>query len=1116
MNEQPQETAIENGHADRLRSEIAPPLFSNTSADQARQLQIWLDLPTPQERRRFLEVHCELLNERSEALLHDLCAQEPADVEQAKRRRETLLVLQDARKRGGTVEAVREASINLHGGFVLDLPPWLEEVEQRLTALLQEKNREQTAEERVTLLQEALEKSQEDVSLVSELLITLQRELADAWRKHPRTDRAQALEMAISLYKEVLRFYTTEHYPYQYAKVQAALGNAYRDRIVGERRENLERAIICYQETLRLYTLNDFPFEYGLVQNDLGITYWYRIAGERKENLEQAIICYQEVLCAWTFDAFPFYYAATQNNLALTYQNRIVGERKENVEQAITCYQEALRVHTLDGFPFDHALTLNNLGLAYGERVVGERCENLERAIVCYREALRVWTLGAFPFYYAEAQNNLGNTYIQRIAGEHQENLEQAIVCSQEALRVYTLDAFPLESRNVYLSLAETEAQREDWPAVHDAYTAALEAEDLLVILGAGTLGRDAILKEGRDAASRLGYTLHRLGRIDEAAVAIERGRARGLAEAMDLDAADPALITDEARRSRYTNARSALITAQADLHTPLSQEIDEDTRRRLDLERTTIYRQTKAAFDAQVRAIRAAHDPDDFLHLSLDTTTLLHAATQIGRGHVLVYLVATPWGGVAVAAFGEQDSSSAHLAALALPDLTEAFVNTLVETRLDEQLLGGFALAQRGEGFAQLCQQWEGETFLAKIHELQAACLTLQQPSTLVAAAQAAMACSPFAALTNQALASLDREDYTLLQSTFDTFFLQRELTHCLEQLSTIVLTPMMAWLQKQGVTSLTLLPCGQLATFPLTAVVLPDGRSVGETLPTSVAPSVRSLLQTASVRSPQAGIATLGDPLNNLEWSEAEALALATLARRATLPVEMHLKHRATRERLLAALDRCWMVSACCHGLFDAQNFLQSALLLAHNERVTMAEMLNHSADVRGLRLLLLSACQTAQLDLQGAHNEVHSIAAAMLQAGAQAVIAAQWAVDDKATYLLMVRFLQEWLPHREDEPPAAALARAQAWLRHVTNQELARWQSTLPTLSTLPATTRSSEQCTTHSWQRLAVRGRSARWKDDEAQFIVRYGAQREEPSTQPYADPYYWAGFQVLGW
>src|SRR5437762_10768152 len=109
-------------------------------------------------------------------------------------------------------------------------------------------------------------------------------------------------------------------------------------------------------------------------------------------------------------------------------------------------------------------------------------------------------------------------------------------------------------------------------------------------------------------------------------------------------------------------------------------------------------------------------------------------------------------------------------------------------------------------------------------------------------------------------------------------------------------------------------------------------------------------------------------------------------------------------------------------------------------------------------------------------------------------------------------------------EHEPPAAALARAQLWLRTVTNAELTAWHSTIPTpsktkqLTTTAFSAGQSEQDTIRktvtSWQRIPVRGRNARFAEDEAQLAVRIGAEEDTPSVCPYADPYYWAGFQII--
>ena len=51
--------------------------------------------------------------------------------------------------------------------------------------------------------------------------------------------------------------------------------------------------------------------------------------------------------------------------------------------------------------------------------------------------------------------------------------------------------------------------------------------------------------------------------------------------------------------------------------------------------------------------------------------------------------------------------------------------------------------------------------------------------------------------------------------------------------------------------------------------------------------------------------------------------------------------------------------------------------------------------------------------------------ALRAGMLQAGARAVMASLWSIDDKATYLFIIRFAQEWFPNLQTEPPAAALA-------------------------------------------------------------------------------------------
>ncbi|MEG5001520.1 CHAT domain-containing protein, partial [Microcoleus sp. B4-D4] len=148
-------------------------------------------------------------------------------------------------------------------------------------------------------------------------------------------------------------------------ETQNNLAAAYINRIRGEKAENLEMAISVYQKVLLVRTLEVFPQDWAETQNNLAAAYINRIRGEKAENLEMAIAGFQAALSVRTCEAFPQQWARTQSNLAGAYHNRIRGEKADNLEMAIATSQAALSVYTREAFPINHAGTLFNLGLAY-------------------------------------------------------------------------------------------------------------------------------------------------------------------------------------------------------------------------------------------------------------------------------------------------------------------------------------------------------------------------------------------------------------------------------------------------------------------------------------------------------------------------------------------------------------------------------------------------------------------------------------------------------------------------------------------------------------------------------------------------------------------------------
>lgn len=985
---------------------------------------------------------------------------------------------------------------------------------------------------------------------------SVQNNLGNVYQEHVGTELATYQEQAIACYTGALRVFTEQGFPTDWAMTEHNLGTIYTSRIQGDMTTNLEQAIASFTASLRVYTEESFPLDWAMAQNNLGVLYWGRWREGKAFNLEQALACFASALRVYTQTLSPTDWAMLQNNLGMVYVERVEGNRVENLEQALTCFTSALHVYTRQAFPQAWARTHNNLGLAYLQRLTGKRAENLKQADAHLRQALSIYKEAAFPYEWAVGQRNLGNVYAERLRGRRNTNRRQAIDCFTKALRVFTKERYPSEHRLTSLYLAEAFADQGMWQQARIAYASAREAEEMLLTLSGGTREQDAVLHEGRDAAVREAFALARLGQVEAAVLAVERGRARFLEAMRQVDNASPAQIRDPGRRERYELARTQLRDALAALHGPLLPVHSTNERQQMDLGRLNAFQQARHDFEAVIEEIRAADDPADFLRDRLDLATIYQASASCGTAHALLYLLATPWGGLALLARASNplEGTLDRSHALELPLLTSGLLESLVEVKLPDSgyIVGGLAHAQENSGWNALdAQGWAGETFAQKVRALHDACTEVS--STLALAAELITQSPALAPLTTRPLWQLDEQEREMLATTVNTTFLRLEIPRSLKQLAP-AFEPLMAWLQQEGVSRLTLIPCGLLAAFPLLALPVdiadtssrqkradeifdrPSHRTWGDCFVTGIAPSARSLHSSTQPAPERAEIYALGNPWrgthlpsrSDLPWGEAEALHLARLGGNRRHAV---VQQKATRRWFLGHVGLAAVFDAACHADFNRSDYLASSLHLADG-KVTLAEIFNQRADLRGLRLLILSACQTAIIDLRGAHDEVRSLAAGMLQAGAKAVIAAHWPVDDRATYLLVVRFAQEWFPNRAWEPPAEALARAQHWLRTITYHNLTTWEAAHPLPGGTPPAAGNSGLATVRSvGQRVddplidslistLQASATTRHLPAEARVILHATARRHVERLQgherPYADPYFWAGFQVNGW
>jgi CHAT domain-containing protein/tetratricopeptide (TPR) repeat protein len=939
-----------------------------------------------------------------------------------------------------------------------------------------------------------------------------QNNLGNAYLDRIHGDRAANIEQGIAAYQAALEVRTREAMPLDWAAVQTNLGSAHSDRIQGDRSENQERAISHFTAALEVVTHDTVPDLWAQTQHNIGTVYAVRMQGLTLDNIERALLCYEAALEVYTRESNPSAWAREVNALGDAFFRRISGDRAENVERAIAYYTQASDVYSRDAYPTDWALLQINLGRAYRERVHGDRSVNLDAALAYFQSAAEVYTRANYPLDWARVQVNLADLYVDRPAPGQAENKAQAISFYRAALEIYNRDASPAAYRATLLGLAEAEAHGGQWEEAAIDYASAIEAEDLLLALAAGPHARDAVTQGGREASGRAALVLTKLGRFEDAILAVERGRARGLSASLALQSSDPARISDPGRRERYVAARERLLLAQAALSQPWSDSLSEEERRQANLERLASYRAANDDFSTIVSEIQAVGDPEDFLRDSLNLSQIWQATQQGEVARSLIYMLATPWGGLALGALPAIATMgiSNRLAALELPDLTSDLVDALLQLELPERtgkIVGGFGHAQEGTGIRFLEYGWPGDTFAEKAAALHVACMAAGIESTLDAAVQEILA---YPAILSIAERPFGPAEYAQLGPTLAHSYLERELRRCLTRLREVAFKPLVGWLSEQGATGITIIPCGGLAAFPLLAVPISEDdapsewQTIGDAMPSSLAPSARSL-HTSQKDSGRAGVYALGDPRpthQELRWGEAEARTIVQLGGH---PEQVATLENATRPWLLDALHHAEIIDISCHGEFNMYDFLASRLLLANHEQLTLGDMLSGTADLHGLRLLILSACQTAILDLRGARDEVRSLAAGMLQAGAQAVVGALWPVDDKATYLLMVRFIQEWLPTMNNEPPAAALSRAQRWLRTVTNRELRQWEA---------ESIRTSDLGTERDL--VTVRGGGTRFGIAEAQERLIASAALQADDACPYADPIFWSAFTITGW
>jgi CHAT domain-containing protein len=321
----------------------------------------------------------------------------------------------------------------------------------------------------------------------------------------------------------------------------------------------------------------------------------------------------------------------------------------------------------------------------------------------------------------------------------------------------------------------------------------------------------------------------------------------------------------------------------------------------------------------------------------------------------------------------------------------------------------------------------------------------------------------------------------------------------------------PLAHALAEAGADRVILVPQGQLFLLPLHAAA-PEGLTVAYAPSASVWARLQ-IPETGETPSPpgigegpgEGSALIAANPTGDLPYTPSEAQAIADLFNDRA---QILWREQVTEEALLAAAAGADILHYSGHGQYNWADPEASGLRLRlptqDDDGVLSLAEIRQQLKLEGAHLVSLSACETGLTSIEpGQADEYVGLPAGFLLAGAPAVVASLWSVDDLSTALLMERFYHLHLagdpeaPHPQPLPIAQALAQAQKWLRELDKEEAI-------------AQVRRLQKMWRERRGQDYYRALEQHWQLERARYRIE-----DSQEDRPFGHPFHWAAFQAVG-
>jgi CHAT domain-containing protein len=811
----------------------------------------------------------------------------------------------------------------------------------------------------------------------------VQVDLAEVYIDRIEENKAENLEIAIACCQASLQVVNSDNFPIHWAKTQNTLGSVYHERIKGDKAENLEIAITCFEAALKIYTIERerFAHEWAMSQMNLGNVYHDRIKGEKAENKEKAIDCFKTSLELVKPDDFPREFAKLQNNLGRAYRARIREDKEQNLENAITCYNEALKVYAFDEFPYDWALTQQNLGNTYNERIKEDKAENLEVAITCFESALRTFTREKFPYEWATTQFNLANAYYDRIKEDKAKNLELAITANENALTVRTLEALPEECFKTAHNLGFYGYNAKNWQIAIKGFVLAIKAAETIRIEAVTGYRKQEILSDAIHSYGGLVLTYLNLYHIEN--------NLQHLKTALEYIERSKGrnLVELITQKNLHPQGVSQKIIAQ--LNELKQKVVNEQIRLQHQSINQKLMRSDNLTPYVQDHSYLKDYqqDLDDFIEREIKTIDPLFSLTQK----------------VEPIPFTE------------IQELTDAETCLLQWYITGEKILA-FVVSADGEIKVWQSSENDKNQFLDTFNNYRQLYYSKNGKQEW----------------RNQLS--------NLLQTFADILHINDILALIPNTCQRLIIIPHLF---------LHILPLHALPVDP-PQLSLKSGESVTgrsdlqDLFPKGVqyAPSCQILQKISQTfhHSDFNKLFAIQNPTKDLFYTDLEVNILSTFFTEPQVIAQDNATKNAVLPHLKSSDNHCYHFS--CHGGFNPDNPLESALLLANKEPLTLGEIFE--LRLNKCRLITLSACETGLIDLNSISDEYIGLPSGFLFAGSPSVVSSLWTVNDLSTSFLMIKLYEILFDENQQVSVPVALKQAQNWLQNLTIESLDKFGS------------------------------------------------------------------------